>query len=69
MLKHDRGVEILPVVDYSAGRSAHIFNDGVTLLRVAQVIIEVVPHIGIARSYDRLSIKFTPRSADAECNY
>ncbi len=34
------------------GRSAHLFNDEATLLRVAQAIIETGTHTGFARGYD-----------------
>jgi hypothetical protein len=41
------------------GRSAHIFNDEATLLRVAQAIIETGNHTGFARGYDRYGLLFT----------
>jgi hypothetical protein len=41
------------------GRSAHIFNDEATLLRVAQAIIETGTHTGFARAYDRYGLLFT----------
>ena len=41
------------------GRSAHIFNDEATLLRVAQAIIEAGTYTGFARSYDRYGLLFT----------
>ena len=41
------------------GRSAHIFNDEATLLRVAQAIIETGTYTGFARGYDRYGLLFT----------
>ncbi len=41
------------------GRSAHIFNDEATLLRVAQSIIETGTYTGFARGYDRYGLLFT----------
>ncbi len=41
------------------GRSAHVFNDEATLLRVAQAIIEAGTHTGFARGYDRYGLLFT----------
>jgi hypothetical protein len=41
------------------GRSAHIFNDEATLLRVAQAIIEAGTDTGFARGYDRYGLLFT----------
>lgn len=35
------------------GRSAHVFNDEETLLRVSQAIIEKGTYTGFARGYDR----------------
>jgi hypothetical protein len=40
------------------GRSAHIFNDEATLLRVAQAIIEAGTYTGFARGYDRYGLLF-----------
>jgi hypothetical protein len=41
------------------GRSAHLFNDEATLLRVAQAIIETGTYTGFARGYDRYGLLFT----------
>ena len=41
------------------GRSAHVFNDEDTLLRVAQAIIVGGIHTGFARGYDRYGLLFT----------
>ncbi|WP_072619277.1 DUF6972 family protein [Spirulina major] len=41
------------------GRSAHVFNDEKTLLRVAQAIIVGGIHTGFARGYDRYGLMFT----------
>jgi hypothetical protein len=41
------------------GRSAHIFNDEATLLRVAQAIIDSGIYTGFARGYDRYGLLFT----------
>lgn len=41
------------------GRSAHVFNDETTLLRVSQVIIERGNYTGFARGYDRYGLFFT----------
>jgi hypothetical protein len=41
------------------GRSAHVFNDEDTLLRVAQAIIVGGNHTGFARGYDRYGLMFT----------
>lgn len=35
------------------GRSAHVFNDEATLLRVSQAIIEEGTYTGFTRGYDR----------------
>jgi hypothetical protein len=40
------------------GRSAHVFNDEDTLLRVAQAIIVGGTHTGFARGYDRYGLMF-----------
>jgi hypothetical protein len=41
------------------GRSAHIFNDEATLLRVAQAIIDTGIYTGFARGYDRYGVLLT----------
>ncbi|MGD1897150.1 MAG: hypothetical protein ACFB16_09390 [Phormidesmis sp.] len=41
------------------GRSAHVFNDEDTLLRVAQAIIAEGTYTGFARGYDRYGLMFT----------
>ncbi len=41
------------------GRSAHLFNDEATLLRVAQAIIESGSYTGFARGYDRYGLLFS----------
>jgi hypothetical protein len=41
------------------GRSAHVFNDEDTLLRVSQAIIAGGIHTGFARGYDRYGLIFT----------
>lgn len=41
------------------GRSVHIFNDKVTMDRVAQIIIERGEYIGIVREYERYGLLFT----------
>jgi hypothetical protein len=41
------------------GRSAHLFNDEATLLRVAQAIIEGGSYTGFARGYDRYGLLFS----------
>jgi hypothetical protein len=41
------------------GRSAHVFNDEDTLLRVAQAIIVGGTHTGFTRGYDRYGLMFT----------
>jgi hypothetical protein len=41
------------------GRSAHVFNDEATLLRVAQAIIEAGTYTGFARGYHRYGLLFS----------
>ena len=41
------------------GRSAHVFNDEATLLRVAQAILEQGTYTGFARGYDRYGLLFS----------
>ena len=41
------------------GRSAHVFNDEATLLRVAEAIIEQGTYTGFARGYDRYGLLFS----------
>ncbi len=41
------------------GRSAHVFNDKVTMDRVAQTIIERGEYTGIVREYERYGLLFT----------
>jgi hypothetical protein len=43
------------------GRSAHVFTDEDTLMRVAQAIILGGNHTGFARGYDRYGLMFTER--------
>lgn len=41
------------------GRSAHVFHDEATLLRVAQAIIEAGIYTGFARGYHRYGLLFS----------
>ena len=41
------------------GRSAHLFNDEATLLRVSQAIIEQGTYTGFSRGYDRYGLLFS----------
>ena len=43
----------------SRGRSAHVFNDVVTMERVARVIIERGDYIGFIRGYERYGLFFS----------